>query len=293
MKIVLILRGLPASGKSSFAKQLVDDSPGKYKRLNKDELRAMLDNNYHTKANEKFVERVRDLMLIEALRDGKHVVIDDTNLSDRPVDRIKQLVYKYSKDTGEQVRVEIKDITTPVEECIERDATREKTVGREVIMKMYKQHILNDERGPHYQAQDPTLPSAIICDLDGTLSILNGRSPFDARLCENDLLNKPIADIIQTYHAKGSTIILMSGRQENARRPTLNWLLNYQIPFDALYMRTTNDGRKDSVVKKELFEQHVQGKYFIQFVLDDRNQVVDLWRIELGLPCLQVNYGDF
>lgn len=58
-------------------------------------------------------------------------------------------------------------------------------------------------------------------------------------------------------------------------------------------MRTTGDARKDSIVKKELFEAHVKQHYFIKFVLDDRNQVVDLWRLDLGLTCLQVNYGDF
>ena len=58
-------------------------------------------------------------------------------------------------------------------------------------------------------------------------------------------------------------------------------------------MLKTGDVRKDSIVKKELYQAHVEGQFFVQFVLDDRNQVVDLWRLELGLPCLQVNYGDF
>jgi hypothetical protein len=58
-------------------------------------------------------------------------------------------------------------------------------------------------------------------------------------------------------------------------------------------MRTVGDVRRDSIVKKELFETHVANRYFIQMVIDDRDQVVDLWRLELGLPCVQVNYGDF
>jgi hypothetical protein len=70
-------------------------------------------------------------------------------------------------------------------------------------------------------------------------------------------------------------------------------LKGFDIPYHALFMRSTGDIRKDSVVKKELFEANVKGKYFINFVLDDRDQVIDLWRLELGLPCLQVNYGDF
>lgn len=158
---------------------------------------------------------------------------------------------------------------------------------------MYRQHILKNERGPHYQAQDETLPPAILCDLDGTLAILHARSPYDAERCETDLLNKPIADIVQTYHQLGTKVIFMSGREEKARKQTINWLKCNGITYDALYMRATGDSRKDSIVKKELYETHVKGKYYVKFVLDDRNQVVDLWRLDLGLPCLQVNYGDF
>ncbi|MBY0427167.1 MAG: AAA family ATPase, partial [Cytophagales bacterium] len=184
MKKVLILRGLPGSGKSTLAKKMVDENPGMYKRLNKDDLRAMLDNGHHTTSNEKFVEKVRDLMLIESLKSGKHVIVDDTNLSERPVARLQLLVDKYTKDTGEQVQLEIKEIQTSLEECLERDEAREKKVGKKVIMRMYKQHVLGDERGPHYQPQDKSLPAAILCDLDGTLAILNGRSPYDPIACE-------------------------------------------------------------------------------------------------------------
>ena len=293
MKKILILRGLPASGKSTFAKQLLDENLGAWKRLNKDELRAMLDNSHHTAANEKFVERVRDMMLIEALKEGKHVIIDDTNLSDRPVERIKQVAQQYTQSSGIQVHIEIKEMNTPLEECLERDAVREKKVGSEVIMRMYRIHVLKNERGPHYQEQDDTLPHAIICDLDGTLAIIHDRSPFDSRRCETDLLNIPVSEIIKTYHEKGVKIILMSGREDNSRSQTMNWLVYNRIPYNALYMRATGDMRKDSIVKKELFEAHVKDQFYVQFVLDDRNQVVDLWRLELGLLCLQVNYGDF
>lgn len=307
MKTILILRGLPASGKSTFARKLIDENKGAWKRLNKDELRAMLDNSHHTTANEKFVERVRDMMLIEALKEGKHVVIDDTNLSDRPVERIQQVVGRYKKETGQEVKIEIKTMETSLEECLARDEVREKKVGRDVIMRMYNDHIAKEKlptnptkkeiglskRGPHYQPQDDTLPPAILCDLDGTLAIIHNRSPFDFMRCETDLLNEPIAEIVKNYASLGVKIILMSGRDEVARRPTTNWLAYNRIPYDALFMRATGDARKDSVVKKELYEAHVKSKYFVKFVLDDRNQVVDLWRIELGLPCLQVNFGDF
>lgn len=57
-------------------------------------------------------------------------------------------------------------------------------------------------------------------------------------------------------------------------------------------MRPEGDIRKDSIVKRELFEKYVRPYYNIEFVLDDRNQVVEMWR-SLGLKCLQVAEGDF
>ncbi len=293
MKTILILRGLPASGKSTYAKNILAENPHAWKRLNKDELRAMLDNSAHSFPNEKFVANVRDMMLVEALKAGKHVVIDDTNLSEKSIARIRQVVDNYCNETGEKVQIQFKEMETTLEECLERDKTREKKVGDNVIMKMYKQHILQDERGPHYQEQDDTLPPVIICDIDGTLAIIKDRSPFDASKCEQDLINLPIAEIVKTYHQLGVKIVLMSGRDENFRSPTTNWLAYNRIPYDELFMRKAGDQRKDSIVKKELFEAEIRGKYFVKFVLDDRNQVVDLWRLDLGLPCLQVNYGDF
>jgi hypothetical protein len=73
----------------------------------------------------------------------------------------------------------------------------------------------------------------------------------------------------------------------------MRWLTQHNITFDLLELRKTDDGRMDAIVKKELFDMHIANKYFVEFVLDDRNQVVDLWRNELGLTCFQVNYGDF
>jgi predicted kinase len=292
MKKIIILRGLPASGKSTYAKNLLSENPGMYKRLNRDEMRLMFDNNHHTDANEKFIAKVRDLMMLEALKAGKHVIIDDTNLSERSVERIRQIVRKHCIDTADEVQVEVKEITTSLEECLLRDEQREKKVGRNVIMRMYKQHVLGNERVPHYKPQDTNLPKAVLCDLDGTLAIIHGRSPFDTA-CETDLLNEPVANLLAMHRENKHKIIFMSGREEAARASTQTWLAKHNIEFDALCMRATGDARKDAIVKKELFEANVLNQYHVEMVYDDRDQVVDLWRLELGLPCMQVNYGDF
>jgi hypothetical protein len=57
-------------------------------------------------------------------------------------------------------------------------------------------------------------------------------------------------------------------------------------------MRDKGNNEKDSIVKRNMFEKYIRGKYFIEYVLDDRNQVVEMWR-SMGLTCLQVADGDF
>lgn len=300
-KKVIILRGLPASGKSTFARKLLDENPGAYKRLNKDELRMMLDNNHHTSHNEKFIEKVRDVMLVEALLDGKHVIVDDTNLSDRPVERIKNVVRKFNIDHNQQVQIEINEMNVSLEKCLERDKSRDKKVGDNVIIKMHRQHILKanhsdskyNKKYPTYRTQDPSLPKAIICDLDGTLCLMNGRSPFDASRCEEDLPNIPVVNMVKNYQQLSYKIILASGREDTFKPQTLLWLEKYEVSYELLIMRKAGDFRKDAIIKKEIFTNHIEGKYFVELVLDDRNQVVDLWRNELQLPCFQVYYGDF
>jgi hypothetical protein len=146
---------------------------------------------------------------------------------------------------------------------------------------------------PIYCMQNANFPKAIICDLDGTLALMNGRNPFDASRCDADTLNEPVANLLKNYHQLGYKILLVSGREDRFLAPTLRFLERHNIPFDALHLRKARDQRKDSLIKIEIYTNHIKENYFVEFVLDDRNQVVDMWRKELKLPCFQVYYGDF
>lgn len=283
------MRGLPGSGKSTWAKQILLENPNAYKRINRDELRMMFDNGYNSRGNERFIKKVRDLLITQALQEGKHVIIDDTNLAQANLVRIRQLVEEFNKTTNDNVVVEVMEMDVPVEECIRRDAQREKPVGGKVIRNMHHEFYGNQTN----LVQDATLPKAIVCDLDGTLALLNGRNPYDTSGCVNDLLNAPVANTLAVYGNLGHAIILVSGRQEIHRAETESWLAKQGIIYHSLYMRPTDDTRMDALVKREIYEWHLANKYYIEFVLDDRNQVVDMWRREIGLPVFQVNYGDF
>lgn len=285
MKKVILTVGLPASGKSTWAKKTVDGNPGSYKRVNKDDLRAMLDNSKHSRGNEKFVLKIRDNIILEALEDGKHVIVDDTNLNKVHHDHIKELVKGLAT-------VEVKDFTdVDFKTCIERDLKRAVSVGQKVIMGMYNKYLKPETEKPKKVRFHPDKKSAVMCDLDGTLALMNGRSPYDGSKCNEDLLNTPVADTLKRFSVTHD-IVLMSGREDQWKPQTLEFLEKYEIPYTALYMRKSGDIRKDSIIKEEMFRELVHPTWNIEFVLDDRDQVVNMWR-SIGLNCFQVAPGDF
>ena len=285
MQHVLILKGLPASGKSAFAVQLVKDNPGIYKRINKDELRKMLDAGHWNKENEAFVLRLRNHLILAALAEGKSVIVDDTNLHPKHQEEIVGLV-----PAG--VDVQVKMFDTPLEECVRRDAARADSVGAKVIRRMHRQFL--QEAPPHLAYDNPDLPDAIICDMDGTLALHNGRSPYETEKCGDDLVNEPVATIISRMVAgRGDMrVLIVSGRDDTYLGHTTQWLSRNQIPYDEIWMRKAGDRRDDSIAKREIYEQHINGKYNVLFVLDDRQRVVDMWRAQ-GLTVLQVAEGNY
>ncbi len=281
MKKVILTKGLPASGKTTWALKMLEENKGQYKRINKDDLRAMLDGGRWSPDNEKFVLKVRDMLILEALENGKHVIIDDTNLHIKHEERIKQLV------KGKAL-IEIKDFTdVSVDECIKRDLKRQASVGEKVICGMYKQFLAPKQK---VVKDSPLLSTCVICDIDGTLALFGDANPYE-RDFTRDTCNMRIYELLHRLK-EDRTIILVSGRMDKFKDQTKEWLKMNAVPYDYLYMRKTDDVRKDVIVKREIYEQEIKGKYNVLFVLDDRNQVVEMWRQE-GLTCLQVADGNF
>jgi hypothetical protein len=132
------------------------------------------------------------------------------------------------------------------------------------------------------------LPKAIICDIDGTLSKMSDRSPFDWKRVGEDSVKEPIKDILKKFKDAGEhTIIILSGRDSICRDETSKWLIDNDVPHDTLHMRPIRDNRKDVIVKKELFDEHIRDKFDVSFVMDDRLQVCRLWH-SMGLTLLRV-----
>jgi predicted kinase len=281
MPKIILLKGLPASGKSTFAKEQIAKDPNT-KRVNKDDLRAMLDNSRWSKSNESFVLKVRDFIISEALRNGNNVIVDDTNLHEKHLTRMKEL----AKPTNSTVEVNDSFLQVPFEKCIARDLKRPNSVGEKVIRDMYKQAFPFEPIIQNYN-----LPNAIILDIDGTLAIMGNRSPYDWGKVDLDTKNYEVFNLYRLYKNDGYKIIICSGRDEICREKTEKWLADNWIEYDKLYMRPQGSTEKDSVIKERFLNEIVKD-YYVQLVVDDRQQVVDMWRSK-GLTCFQVNEGNF
>lgn len=303
-KKVILPRGIPGSGKSTYVKnQLAMHPPGTAVRLNNDDLSMMLYNelwgNMFNNASKELLHHLRLAMLETFLKQEyiTHIYVDNTNLATNTVKALQDVALLH----GAEFIVVDDFLDVPIDVCIERDSKRDRVVGADIIRKMakpvekLKPWVLPEvpviER---YDNTNQDLPEVIICDIDGTLALMDGRTPYDYSLVHTDKPYCAVVDLVYDMWDAGVPIVFMSGRSDDSREHTAAWLNEHVIagPLD-LHMRKTGDFRPDWIVKHELFQEHIAGKYRVRFVLDDRDQVINLWRRKLGLPTFQVADGDF
>jgi predicted kinase len=306
-KIILTV-GIPASSKSTWAKAEVAKDPSNWVRINNDDLQSMCNGSVWSADYEKIIGETRKFLIREALKRGKSVIIDNLNIGKRNWED----ACKIAKALNIDVQLMEKSFFIDLETAIERDSTRgSASVGAEVIKVWWKksggkQHAHYKPRIEIYKkgfmasnnqvamVQDESAQKAIIVDLDGTYALIGDRSPYDAERCDVvDFPNQPIVDTVKLFHDAGYKIIFCSGRMEKHREASIRFIEKYSnnITYE-LFMRQTDDMRKDVIIKEEIFRNKIEGKFNIKLVLDDRSTVVDGWR-QLGLTCLQVAPGNF
>ena len=135
MSKLIICRGLPASGKSTWAKQWVLEDPEHRVRINQDDIRLML-GKYWVPSREKLVQEIQFDAIIEALSREFDVVIDNTNLNNKVLDQFNRLI-----KTFEDYEIEYKDFfDTPLSVCIERDKNRDVQVSEKIIRNFYNNY---------------------------------------------------------------------------------------------------------------------------------------------------------
>jgi FMN phosphatase YigB (HAD superfamily) len=147
--------------------------------------------------------------------------------------------------------------------------------------------------------------SMIICDIDGTIADCEHRrhyitskpkdhDAFYAGVRDDKPIGKIIGVLLSLIERDQYTVTFVTGRRERTRKDTEWWLSEYLhlYPYDyEMYMRKDKDYRQDYMVKQDILDKHID-KSKVWIVLDDRDQVVQMWRRN-GLTCLQVAEGNF
>lgn len=315
-----VLRGYPACGKSTLAKQ-----------LSKEHNAVICSADDYWMTNGKYVFDASKLRLAHnqcfetfksAISDGHNVVIDNTNLKYTDMCRyvdycvtnnnLNKYVYKI-----EFIEVQYNDIekaisyrtNSPIGKNIPEDKMRYmfKEFKRQVkgsLIRDYKGKIslgsLDDaETRLPFSLNTEDKFEAIVCDLDGTLALFeytNGislRNAFDASTCNQDIINVPVAMALKAFQKMGHDIIFLSGREEKYRAPTEEFLERvseeYGISYHALYMRGLGDFRPDDIIKKEIYDNKIKNDFHVTAIFDDRPKVVRMWK-SLGIWVFDCNY---
>lgn len=279
MKAIVTV-GISCSGKSSFAAKMVEQH--NYTEINRDWIRFNVvapgsdwRTYKFTKVREKEVTDVADKLLMECWAAERNIVISDTNLN---TGRRCALIQKL-QDLGYDVEVKVFNVS--YDEAVKRDNYRQNGVGQNVIYKQMQD--FNDMSMRKTYEPNDSLEKAIIVDVDGTIAKMNGRGPFEWNRVGEDEPRWFVIDMVINYARQGYAIIIVSGRSDECKAETLEWLTYNGVPFKELHMRHEGDYRRDSVIKEEIFWTKLADRYNIEAAIDDRPMMIRTW-YELKIP---------
>ena len=292
MPDVVILRGASGSGKTTFAKRMPRV------RISRDDLRRLLfgieGKAVLTSEQEKKVTKFQREWIERELLEGNDVVVDDTNLNKS----LLKSLCRFINDIGFDFT--IVDTKVSLEEAKARNARREPhdRVPEHVIDRQFKRAWWGQVESQAYvykpYTPDPSLPVAYSFDLDGTLAHTNGkRGPYDASKYHVDDYDEALTRIVEVLDfTEGFHLIILTGREETYRAECVAWLHENGVPYDRLIMRPEGDTRNDAVVKSDLWDEHIDGKFNVLMHFDDRRRVVNGLRRK-GIKVAQVAPGLF
>jgi len=297
MKNFIICRGIPASGKSTWAKEYVLQNKDAV-RINNDDMQMSLWNvqfRDSSKASRQLKD-IRELLINYHMKEGVDIVLDNTNLPEAQVDAYKEMVTNHNLCTPKHMyKVVVKDFRdVPLSVCLKRNRMRDNPVPEEVIFRMYYGHVKGVISKPE---QDKTLPKGIIIDIDGTIAEMGKRSPYDHTKYFEDTVIEDVLATVKASVAAGAYPIFLTGRDEAGRDITVKWLeekAGFKKGTYTLLMRKVGDKRKAQVFKEESFIENVLGKYYIQAWYEDHVGNVEMARSKLGLTAVfQVGDGEY
>lgn len=279
---MIITVGVSASGKSTWANQQEG-----FKVICRDNIRSVLFPEYnlgdykYKNSKESMVSESSLKQWLVSVDRGFDVIIADTNLNQKYRDMWEQR----GLDAGYEV--EFKTFPITLEEAWKIDQKRGVyAVGRDVISRQWKMWL--DYSGSRKYVPDADKPKVILVDIDGTIADKGSRNPFDWNKVGEDSPRSFIIDLIKCYLSTSmdTEVVFLSGRDSVCRHETLSWIaenLNTPIYNIKLLMRSEGDVRKDTLVKEELFWEHIADNYNVLAVFDDRPCVVEMW-YDIGIP---------
>lgn len=306
MKEVIAMIGIPGSGKSTRAHELAGMNDANAVIICRDTIREELFGpNYKiTKARESEVTKKKYELILEAFMDeniGK-IIIDETHCSNKTRQATVSDLIKASKASNDEFKFnqEIVETSFDVDKCHKQNTNRPRSVPFQTIEQMHQNfidYIRETSSCPEWLPKKHKTSSEFgrcyIVDIDGTIADHHGlRSPFEWMKVDLDTPKQHVIDIVNMLYRAGNKVIIFSGRDGECYDLTESWLKVNGVLYDELYLRSAGDMRKDYIVKMELFQKHVMGKYTPVAVFDDRMQVVRYWRA-IGIPVFQVELGLF
>lgn len=303
-KKLILTRGIQGSGKTTWARQWVEEDPENRVRINNDDIRNML-GKYWVTSRENLVSSIKKNMAEEAINRGYDIVVDNMNLNPKEVLFWKDMVKMANMDPdGYQYEIEFKDFFIPLEECIRRDAMRPNPIGEKVIRETWKRykHFIQTTEVENYVnnliKEDESKPYCLVVDMDSTLCFNTTKRPWygegAAEGMINDVPNMGVLRLVEQWTRPGvqaysHNLIIATGRDTSQEEVTKQWLAKYNIYPQEFYFRKQGDYRKGVEVKKEQIEKILE-KYNVVAIIDDCEPIVDMYR-EMGLTVLQPNKG--
>ena len=297
-KKLIICRGIPGSGKSTWAHAWVAESPETRVRLNNDDIRRMF-GPYWVPKRENLVHTIKYHSALNIMAMGYDIVVDNMNLNPKEIEFWNDVVKGFNNiQDGYEYVIEFKDFfNISLDECLRRDATRENPVGEKAIREIWKRYkhfiqtsevekVVNNLRKPTGKV------SCIVIDMDSTVCFNTTKRPwFGEGAAEgmiDDIPNPGVVAIVRELQRK-FPVIVVTGRDTTQADVTKQWLANQGIVPTSFYFRTKGDYRKGVEVKNELINQ-VLSKYDIVAIFEDCEPIVKMFR-DMGLTVLQPNKG--
>jgi predicted kinase len=292
-----LTRGVPGSGKSTYAKQWVIAAPNRV-RVNRDDIRQELHEQKHdykagtyyepTLKDEERTTVIAHRRINDALTASKSVLVDDTNLNLRYYKAYHQIAATHGLVLGH------KDFPITLDEAKRRNSLREQPVPDFVIDRMYSNlgpngefHHWDGDYTPRAFVKPAEKLTGIIVDLDGTAvdvrpirHFVRGKYRNFDMFHRSSLFCAPNPEVIEMVvdaHNNGFAIIVVSARVERYREVSEVWLNQHlPVPFSNMYLRPEDDNRPDFEVKHDILKK-IREDYSVAVAIDDNPFVRQNW----------------